>query len=133
MFRDYRKRIVLIDDHPIVRQGLERLLSSGDEFVVIDEAGSALDALDAVRETLPDAVVVDIELPDFDGIELTRRLLHEFPSLVVVVLSAHEEAEFAARALAAGAMAYVAKNEAIEKLRMALTNAFLGKRTFAAA
>lgn len=132
MLRDTRKRIVLIDDHLLLRQGLERLLNT-DEFVVIEEAGNAQEGMDMVREMQPDGVVLDIGLPDgTDGIELTKQLLAEFPHLVVVILSAHEEPEIAERALAAGAMAFVRKSEAIDKLRAALTKAFSATRTFAA-
>src|SRR5436853_5483743 len=107
MKADQRKRIVLIDDHLVVRQGLERLLNLGDEFVVCEEAGDGVQGVELVREMQPDAVVVDVELPDGDGIELTARLLYEFPHLIVINLSAHEEPEMAARAMHAGAMAYV--------------------------
>ena len=130
MINDQRKRIVLIDDHVVVRQGLERLLNLGDEFVVCEEAGDADDGIEMVRETQPDAVVVDVELPGADGIELTKLLLQEFPHLVVIALSAHDEPETAVRAMDAGAMAYVVKNEGIDALLAALRNAFNRKRTF---
>ena len=130
MFLDHRKRIVLIDDHQVMRQGLERLLNAGDEFVVCEDAGDAAEGIEMVREMRPDAVIVDVELPGPDGIELTEQLLGEFPHLVVLILSAHDEPEYAVRALQAGAMAYMIKSEAIDDLRMALRNALNGKRTF---
>ena len=128
---DQRKRIVLIDDHAVVRQGLERLLNLGDEFVVCEEAGDAEEGIETVREMQPDAVVLDIELPGADGIELTRQLLSEFPHLIVIALSGHDEPELALRAMNAGAMAYVIKNEGIDALLAALRNAFNRKRSFA--
>jgi two-component system, NarL family, invasion response regulator UvrY len=128
--RDNRKCIVLIEDHLVVRQGLERLLSIGDEFVVCEEAGDAAEGLEMVREIQPDAVIVDVGLPGPDGIELTKQLLREYPTLIVVILSAHEEPEYAVRALQAGAMAYVVKSEPIETLRNALRMAFAGRRSF---
>jgi DNA-binding NarL/FixJ family response regulator len=128
---DKRRRIVLVDDHALVREGLERLLNIGDEFVVCEEAGDAAEGIEMVREMRPDAVIVDIGLPGGpDGIELTEKLRSEFPALVVLILSAHEEPEYARRAAQAGAMGYVLKNEAVETLRTALRNAFKGKRTF---
>jgi DNA-binding NarL/FixJ family response regulator len=128
---DKRKRIVLVEDHALVRQGLERLLNAGDEFVVCEEAGDAAEGIKMVREMRPDAVIVDIGLPGGpDGIELTEKLRSEFPALVVLILSAHEEPEYAWRAAQAGAMGYVLKNEAVETLRIALRNALKGKRTF---
>ncbi len=130
-FREHRKRIVLIEDHALVRQGLERLLNFGDEFVVCEEASNALDGLEIVREMRPDAVIVDVGLPDGpDGIELTGQILDEFPNIVVIILSAHEEQEYARRAAKAGAMGYVLKSEDVENLRTALRNAFNGKLTF---
>ena len=129
--RDDRKRIVLIDDHALVRQGLERLLNLGDEFVVSEEAGNASEGIEMVREMRPDAVIVDVGLPDgMDGIEVTEKLKREFPGLVVLILSAHDEPEYARRAARAGAMGYVLKSEDVETLRTALRNAFNGKLTF---
>jgi DNA-binding NarL/FixJ family response regulator len=127
---DQRKRIVLIDDHVLVREGLERLLNLGDEFVVCEDAGDADRGMEMVREMHPDAAVVDIQLPGADGIELTKQLLDEFPHLVIVTLSASEDPEMVLRAMDAGAMAYVAKSEGIEALRTALRNAFNHRRSF---
>ncbi len=79
----------------------------------------------------PDAVIVDVGLPGGeDGIELTRKLCDEFPETVVLILSAHEEPEYARRAAEAGAMGYVLKSDAVDNLRSALRNAFKGRRTF---
>ena len=130
MLGEQRKRIVLIDDHEVVRQGLEQLLNLGDEFVVCEEAGNAEQGIEMVREMQPDAVVVDIELPGADGIELTKQLLREFPHLIVIALSGHEEPELAIRAMNAGALAYVVKSEGIDALLTALRNAFNRKRSF---
>ena len=127
---DLRKRIVLIDDHVVVRQGLERLLNLGEEFVVCEEAGDAASGMELVREMQPDAVIVDVGLPDTDGIELTKQLLEEFPHLVVITLSASEEPEMALRAMHAGAMAYVPKADGIDSLTSALRDAFNHKRNF---
>ena len=131
MLGDNRKRIILIDDHVLVRQGLERLLNIGDEFVVCEEAGDAVAGLEMVRELRTDGVIVDVGLPgDEDGIALTERLKTEFPGMVVLILSAHDEPDFARRAAEAGAMAYVLKSDPVDKLRAALRNAFKGRRTF---
>ena len=129
---DNRKRIILIDDHLLLRQGLERLLNSGDEFVVCEETGNAAQGIEMVRDLRPDGVIIDVGLPGADGIELTGDLLTEFPDLVVLILSAHEEPEYIARAREAGAMGYILKSVAIETLHLALRNAFNGKRTFSA-
>lgn len=124
MLADPRKRIVLIEDHVLFRQGLERLLNTGDEFVVIEEAGEADEGLEVIRELRPDAVIVDIGLPgERNGIDLTESLRCEFPNLVVIILSAHDEPEYRERALAAGAVAYLRKDEAIDTLRAVLREA----------
>src|SRR5207248_78461 len=78
MLGDNRKRIILIDDHMLLREGLERLLNIGDEFVVCEAAGDAIEGMEMVRELRPDAVIVDVGLPGEDGIELTERLKMEF-------------------------------------------------------
>lgn len=131
MLGDNRKRIILIDDHSIVRQGLERLLNAGDEFVVCEEASNASEGMELVRELRPDGVIVDVGLPGGeDGIELTRKLRDEFPETVVLILSAHDELHHARRAANVGAMGYVLKSDGADTLRMALRNAFKGKRTF---
>jgi DNA-binding NarL/FixJ family response regulator len=129
--RDRRKRIVLVDDHTLVRQGLERLLNAGDEFVVSEQAGDGVQGMEVVREMRPDAVIVDVGLPGgTDGIELTKKLRRELPAIMVLILSAHEEPDYALRAARAGAMGYILKKEAAETLRTALRDAFRGKRTF---
>lgn len=131
MLGDKRKRILLVDDHALVRQGLERLLNLGDEFVVCEEAATAAEGMELVRELRPDAVIVDVGLPGgANGIELTKELRDEFPEVVVLILSAHDEPKTIRSAEQAGAMAYVLKNEAIENLRIALRRAFAGKHTF---
>jgi len=131
MLGDRRKRILLVDDHALVRQGLERLLNVGDEFVVCEEAGTAAEGIELVRELRPDAVIVDVGFPGgTNGIELTKKLRNEFPAMVVVILSAHDEPKYVRGAAKAGAMGYVLKNQAVESLRIALRRAFAGRRTF---
>src|SRR5262249_20014204 len=95
MLGDKRKRILLVDDHALVRQGLERLLNVGDEFVVCEEAGTAAEGIELARELRPDAVIVDVGLPgSTNGIELTKKLRNEFPAIVVLILSAHDEPKY---------------------------------------
>src|SRR5207253_9802545 len=97
-----------------------------DEFTVCGEAGTAKEGLVVIRETKPDAVIVDIGLPDKDGLELTKEMIKELPNLPVVILSMHEELHFAERARQAGAIGYVVKHEAIEQLESALGDAIKG-------
>lgn len=122
------KRVVIIDDHPLIRRGLERMIHSSDGFIVCGEAGNAVEAMEVVTATKPDVAIVDVGLPGEDGIELTRRLLQKFPRLAILILSMHEEPEYAARALKAGARGYMVKHDAVEKIGSALTQVLRGDR-----
>ena len=115
------QRLVIIDDHPLIRRGLEQMIHSGDDgFVVCGEAGNADDPIALVREIKPDLAIVDVGLPGRDGIDLTRQLLKEFPKMAILILSMHEEAHYALRALEAGAKGYMVKHEAVENIGKAL-------------
>ena len=131
--KNKRKRVVIVDDHLLLRQGLERLLDLTDEFLVCGQAGTAAEGLAVVRQTRPDAVIVDISLPDTDGIELTKQIVGEFPKLPVLILSMHDEDECGALARQAGAMGYILKSEAIDRLYRALSDALEGRCTFSPA
>src|SRR5438309_5297999 len=122
------KRILLVDDHPVLRKGLVRLIDSKDEFVVCGEASTAADAITLIRELKPDLAIVDIGLPGASGIELTKSIRTEFPQLPVLILSMHEEALYATRALRAGATGYIVKQDAIDNIAAALREALNGRR-----
>ncbi len=123
-----KKRILLVDDHPVLRKGLVRLIDSKDEFVVCGEASTAVDAMALIRKLEPQLVIVDIGLPGTSGIELTKTIRAEFPKLPVLILSMHEEALYASRALRAGAMGYIVKQDAIDNIAVALRETLNGRR-----
>jgi DNA-binding NarL/FixJ family response regulator len=123
-----RKRVLLVDDHPVLRKGLVRLIDSKEEFVVCGEASTAVDAMALIRELSPDLVVADIGLHGASGIELTKTIRTEFHDLPVLILSMHEEALYATRALRAGAMGYIVKQDAIDNIAAALREALNGRR-----
>jgi len=125
---DPKKRIFLVDDHPVLRKGLARLIDSKPGFVVCGEASTALDAMTAIRELDPNLVVVDIGLPGASGIELTKTIRSEFPSIPVLILSMHEEGLYATRALRAGATGYIVKQDAVDNIDAALQDTLDGKR-----
>ena len=125
---EIRKRILLVDDHPVLRKGLARLIDSKEGFVVCGEASSAIEALGLIRELKPHLVIVDIGLPGASGIELTKSIRSEFSTVPVLVLSMHEEALYATRALRAGAMGYIVKQDAIDNIATALQETFNGQR-----
>jgi DNA-binding NarL/FixJ family response regulator len=123
-----RKRVLLVDDHPVLRKGLVRLIDSKAEFVVCGEASTAVDAMALIRQLKPDLVIADIGLPGTSGIELTKTIRAEFHQLPVLILSMHEEALYATRALRAGAMGYIVKQDAIDNIAAALRDALNGRR-----
>jgi len=122
------KRILLVDDHPVLRKGLARLIDSKEEFVVCGEASTAVEAMALIRELEPDLVMVDIGLPRTSGIELTKTIRAKFQQLPVLILSMHEEALYATRALRAGATGYIVKQDAIDNIAAALREALNGRR-----
>lgn len=123
-------RVLIVDDHYIVRRGLTELLESGTRFTVGAVVGDASQALEAARRTPFDLAIVDISLGDMDGIELTRRLKCEHPDLIVLILSMHEEQLYADRARRAGASGFVAKQEAGETLLEAMAEVLQGRPHF---
>ncbi len=119
-----RPRVLLADDHPIVSEGLQSLLSARFDVVGVVEDGQAL--LEAARTLAPDVVVADISMPLVNGIEATRRLQREQPQIKVVILTMHREEAYARRALEAGASGYVLKVSAADELLTAVDAALAG-------
>jgi DNA-binding NarL/FixJ family response regulator len=112
MAKEKKSRILLVDDHAVVREGLAQLLRGEPDFAICGEAGSAEQALDVAAHAKADAAIVDISLGGANGIELIKNLKALQPGLRVLVLSMHDEMHFAERALRAGASGYVMKREA---------------------
>ena len=123
-----KKRIVLVDDHPVLRKGLARLIDSKEGFVVCGEASSAPDAMVVIREQKPHLAVVDIGLPGASGIDLTKSIRAEFPDVPVLILSMHDDPLYATRALRAGATGYIVKQDAIDNIATALQETLDGRR-----
>lgn len=113
-------RVLVVDDHPIVRQGLALLIDQEPDLAVCGEAEEAESALDAIAENRPDVVLLDLSLPGPDGLELLKTIRATDPSLPVLVLSMHDETVYAERALRAGANGYIMKQEATENVLVAL-------------
>ena len=124
---DSKATVLIVDDHPIVRQGLVQLLNGDPEFVVCGEADSARKAMAAIPELKPDLAVVDVTLQGTNGIELIKNIVAQWPELPILVLSMHDESLYAERALRAGAKGYVMKQEATEKLTGALRRILNGQ------
>src|SRR6184192_558666 len=121
------KRILIVDDHPLFRKGLEELIQSDDSFAVCGEAGNAAEAMDMIRKLSPELAIVDLSLPGTNGIELIKNIRAEFPKLPILVLSMHDESLYAVRALRAGADGYVMKHEAMANVIQAIREVFNGR------
>ncbi len=115
-----RCRIMIVDDHPLFREGLKALVHKTGAYEVTAEAGSCASALEQAKDKKPDVAIVDIGLPDGSGIELVRQLQAQLPGLKVVVVSMHSKIEFIAESFRAGAGAYVLKESTTDRLAQAL-------------
>jgi DNA-binding NarL/FixJ family response regulator len=113
-------KVLLADDHKIVRDGLRNLLEKHADIMVAGEAEDGREALHLARKLSPDVVVMDIAMPDLNGIEATRQILAELPDIKVVALSMHSDKRFVAEMLKAGASAYLLKDCAFEELITAI-------------
>jgi len=125
-----KTRILVVDDHCIVRRGLTELLNVQPDLTVGAAVGNAEQALEAVRQEPFDLAIVDISLGKMDGIELTDKLTSAHPEMVVLILSMHEEERYADRALRAGASGFVAKQQAGNTLLTAIYQVLKGQHYF---
>jgi DNA-binding NarL/FixJ family response regulator len=121
-------RIVIADDHMIVRQGLRQILSHQPDFAVIGEAANYAEVMQLVRREPPDVLVLDISMPGKSGIDTLKQVKDEAPRVAVLMLSSHPEDLYALRALKAGAAGYVNKIAAAEQLIMAIRTAAKGRK-----
>lgn len=114
------KRVILVDDHPIMRHGLAQLIRMENGLDVCGEAGNAREGLDLVDKLKPDLAVIDLTLPDKNGLELVKDIRAMHPATVCLVLSMHDESLYGERSLRAGARGYVMKEEAADHLITAI-------------
>lgn len=122
-----RTKVLIVDDHPIVRQGLSQIISAESDLQVIGEAGDAGTALDVIEQMKPDLAIVDISLKDVGGIELIKQIRARNDQMKILVSSMHDEKLYAERCLHAGAMGYVSKEEATAKIVDAIRQVMSGK------
>jgi DNA-binding NarL/FixJ family response regulator len=122
-----KTRIVIVDDHPIVRQGLAELINHEDDFIVCGQAEDSHEAMATIRAKQPDLVVVDISLKQTSGMELIKDIKAQYPNLAVLALSMHDESLYAERALRAGAKGYIMKAEATENVVSAIRKVMTGQ------
>ena len=124
-----KAKVLLVDDHPIVRQGLGQLINEEPDLSIVGEAEDFQQALRALDETPPDVAIVDISLKDRSGIELIKEIRARKPELPILVLSMHDESLYGERAIRAGARGYLNKQEATKKVIPAI-RAILGGEIF---
>jgi DNA-binding NarL/FixJ family response regulator len=128
MSKPLKSRILVVDDHPAMREGLRAILHSADDLAVCGEAKNSEQALIAIKKLQPDLAIVDISLREkLDGLDLMRRLRVEWPSLPVLVFSLHQEQAYCDAALAAGARGYCTKGETSKVLINAVRQVLKGK------
>lgn len=119
-------RILIVDDHPIVRQGLRSLVDQESDLHVCGEAGSAGEAMKVVKELKPDLMLVDISLKGPDGLELTKSIRSILPDLPILIVSMHDESLYAERVLRAGANGYIMKEEVAHNIAEAIRKVLNG-------
>lgn len=113
-------KIILADDHCLVRTGLRRLLDDVEEFTVVAEADNGNDAISHVKEHNPDVAILDINMPGLDGIKTTEILRRDFPELRIIIISMHSDELFPQRLIKAGANAYLTKDSGIKEIAYAI-------------
>lgn len=120
-------RVLLVDDHAILRDGLRALLALSDDMEVVAEAGDGPEALASIQHHQPDVVVMDMAMPGMDGLETTRRVVKEYPRTRVLILSQHDNERYITSVMRAGAMGYVLKRSAGEELVSAIRTVASGE------
>lgn len=122
-----RIRVILADDHTLVRAGIRALLERADEIEVVGEAGDGYEAVALIRQQLPDLVLLDMVMPGVNGLEVLKGIKEEFPSIRVIILSVHETEEYAIRAFQGGASGYLPKKAASGELVEAIKKVMSGE------
>jgi DNA-binding NarL/FixJ family response regulator len=120
-------RVLLADDHALVRAGIRALLEKIPSVEVVGEAGTGRETLELVRSTLPNIVLMDIAMTELGGLEALPRVTKDFPSVKVIILSAHASEEYVIRALREGASGYMLKDSATSELELAINSVIQGK------
>ena len=122
-----KKKVLIVDDHPVVRQGLAQLIRQEQDMTVCGEADHGKGISEVITQVKPDIVILDLTLKDISGIDVIKELTPRFPQLPILVLSIHAESLYAERALRAGAKGYIMKEEAANKVVGALREVLRGE------
>ena len=124
-------KVMIVDDHPVVRNGLKAMLLAIDDMELNGEAGSGKETLARCRESLPDVILMDMMMPGMDGLETTRAVLDQYPEVKIIALTSFPQEELVQKTLAAGASGYLLKNTDIDSLPGAIRAAYAGQSTLA--
>jgi two-component system response regulator NreC len=111
MTKNIKIRVMVVDDHPVLRQGLRMVLTDQPDFEIIGEASNGKEAVQMARNTIPDVILMDISLPDISGLEATKIIHSEFPGIRIIGLSIHARDDYAEPMIAAGACSYQSKSD----------------------
>ena len=122
-------QVLLVDDHNVVRSALATFLKAYDDLELVAEAKNGLEALNLCREKKPDVILMDLMMPEMDGIAATRAILADYPEIKIIAMTSFEEEELVQGVLGAGAISYLLKNVTSDELALAIRAAFLGKST----
>jgi len=113
-------RIVLADDHTLVRQGIKKILEGKDDLQVVGEAGDGIELLFLLDKLRPEMVILDISMPNFQGIETARQIKMKYPGMKILIMTMHKEREYVYKAISAGAEGYLLKEDAEKELFSAI-------------
>jgi len=119
--------VLIVDDHPVVRQGLAQLINQEKDLEVRGHAEDAFQAMQVIKDIQPDMVIVDLSLKDTSGMDLIKDMKIRYPNLPILILSMHDESLYAERALRAGAKGYIMKHEATERVITAIRRVLAGQ------
>lgn len=122
-------KVMLVDDHNVVRSGLSTFLKAYQDMELVGAAKNGLEAIDLFRQTMPDVILMDLMMPEMDGLEATRAILAENPDIRIIAMTSFEDEELVHGVLAAGAISYLIKNVTSEELADAIRGAVSGKST----
>ena len=124
---DRKHLVFIVDDHPLVREGLANLINQQDDLAVCGEAEDSAEAIAGIARTQPDVALIDISLKNESGLELVKNLTNQFPEVALIVVSMHDEALYSERALRAGAKGYVMKRETTKSVLTAIRRVLQGE------
>lgn len=123
-------KIIIVDDHPIVRDGIKTLLADADDMVIIGEAGNYTELQEILTRLMPDVIIMDISLPDVSGIEITKMLTEQYPDIKILILSMYTGEDFIFNAIKSGAKGYLPKNTTRKEIYDAIHAVYFNEEYF---